>query len=100
MRGERGAVLGFAMMAAFVASIVAYLILQLATSQARHAQFYRNHASARYASEYGLVWARQQLLVDPNFCVANQTLPLNGMTVTVNVTNCAPPHTITSQVTY
>ena len=89
---EHGAVLGVAIMTAIVCSVVAYLILFLATSQARQARFYHQRVRARYATEAAIIWAQQRLRADPNFpgtldCrIAGPTI--EGYPTQVTVTSC------------
>ena len=89
---ERGAVLGVAIMTAIVCSVVAYLILFLATSQARQARFYHRRVRARYATEAAIVWAQQQLRANPAFCMTDGNGPLlEGLEeyqTKVTVTSC------------
>jgi len=104
--GERGAVLGFAIMTAFLASLAAYAMLVIAASQAQHARFHREHASARHAAEAGLVWARERLTREfaggPTFCGTPGPPDINGMSVEVTVSPCPGgwPRTVSSTVTY
>ncbi|MBI3331018.1 MAG: hypothetical protein HYZ96_02780 [Candidatus Omnitrophica bacterium] len=103
MRRERGAVLGAAIMAAFLASIFSYLILQIAISQARQARFHEGHVTARHAAEAGIVLAYERLtrevLDGTPYC--GGPLTVEGLTVNVTVAPCAGwPRTVSAQVTY
>ena len=101
-RGERGAVLGFAIMTAFLASLVSYAMLGLAVSQTRHATFHRGHAIALHAAEVGLVWGQQRLMSNPAYCGAPDPPAINGIAVDVTVAPCVgpAPRTVTAKVIY
>ena len=89
LREERGAVLGASILTALVCSVIAYLVMFLAVSQARQARFYHQRVRARYATEAAIVWAQQQLRANPAFCLTNGNGPLlEGYQTTVTVTNC------------
>jgi Tfp pilus assembly protein PilX len=64
-RSERGSALGLVVATALLSSMGAYVMLQLANSQAQQAQFHRNRMRARYAAEAGFVWAKQRLEASP-----------------------------------
>ena len=98
-RRERGAILGLALIIAFLASLAAYTLLSVAASQAMHGRFHREHASARHAAEAGLVSAYQQLVTSNGAYCGTNTQVINGMTVTVTVT-CGAPNTVTAGVVY
>lgn len=105
MRGERGAVLGAALMAAFLASIASYLILQMAISQARQARFHEGHVTARHAAEAGIVWAYERLFADITWSdpAGDVDLVIAGLNVDVAVPACgAPPcpRSVQVRVTY
>ena len=102
LRNHRGAVLGVAILTALVSSVAAYIILMLALTQARLARFHRERIRARYAAEAGVIWAQQQLWTTPGYCGNPPPPSLNGLTVTVSVTNCEAglDHTVKAQVTY
>jgi len=90
---ERGNTLGVSILTAIICSIAAYLILFLATGQARHARFYRQRVRARYAAEAAIVWAQQRLRADPTYCNTSNPPPLEGYQVQVTVTNCGAGNT-------
>lgn len=106
---EQGLALGLAIMTALVFAIFAYALLMMAASQARHAKFYRTRAGARDVSEAALVFAREQLMADPNYCPTspvNLDLNWDGIPdpppVNIAVTNCGAgnSHLISAQVIY
>lgn len=105
MRKERGAVLALAVGVAFIASVSAFVILQLAIASSRRAQFYREQSHARYAAEAGIIWAQQRLWADPNYC-GNPDPPSATFTPAVNVdvtvSNCGAGnlHVVNATVTY
>ena len=81
--------LGASILTALVCSVIAYLVVFLAVSQARQARFYHRRVRARYATEAALVWAQQKLRADPAFCMTNGDGPAVGDYQTkVTVTNC------------
>jgi len=82
MRNKRGAALGIAIIAALITGIAAYTILIVAMSQARQSGFTGARAKARYAAEAALVWAHQQLSLNPNTTFPI-TRPFFGISVTL-----------------
>ena len=105
---ERGLALALAIMTALVCGIFAYALLLMATSQARHARFYRSRSRSLAASEAGLVYAREQLLRvptwcgDPGFLFDSDDDGVKETTVVITVTNCGAgnSHAISAQVVY
>jgi Tfp pilus assembly protein PilX len=103
---ERAAVLGLALLASVLASIMAFTVLQVAMSQARIGQFYYDRTRSRYAAEAGIVWAQQRLRADPAFTDlldGTADIVLDGIGVDVGVPGCAPApcrQTIQAKVVY
>ena len=114
---QRGlALLGFVVAMATLASIAAYAILFVATSQARLGQFSRERMSSRNLAEAGLVIAMQKLWVDPNYptcptpgttVTTTETVHTSGVitpdpTVEITVTNCGAGnlHTLRARAAY
>ena len=107
--------MSMAMMAAVVGSITAYVVLFIATAQARMGEVVSRRATARASAEAGLVIATQKLwneatLPYPQGCPAGATQTVTEQVntatgpqpVQITVTNCGSgnPHTLTAQVTY
>ena len=102
---ERGIVLGIVIITAVIFSIAAYAMLFVAMShRQRIKEFDVDRLRARYAAEAGLVWAQEQLWDDPPppFCGGVPPFsPINGLNVTVAVSNCGgPTHQLRASVTY
>ena len=94
VRKERGTVLAVAILTAIVCSVTAYLVLFLAISQARQARFYHQRVRARYATEAAIVWAQDQLRINPAYCPNWANAPvMEGFQVQVTVTNCGANNT-------
>jgi hypothetical protein len=104
MRTERGAALSIAVITAILCAIGAYVVLMMATAQARHGKFFRQRNEARYVAEAGTVLAMQKLWNNPAYCGGPETVATPGGTtgVTVSVTNCGATnaHTISVGVSY
>lgn len=64
---ERGAALAFIIVTGLVASVVAYSLLFMATSQARQARVIPDRMEARYVAEAGLVIALERLQSDSTY---------------------------------
>ncbi len=101
---ERGIVLGIVIITAVIFSIAALGMLTVAMNQRQRVKVFDvNRLRARYAAEAGVVWAQEQLWENKNYCGAPQPpSPINGLTVTVAVTNCGAnnTHRITARVNY
>jgi hypothetical protein len=63
-RSRRGMILGFAILSAFIASLISYMMLAVVVSGSRQARYFRNRQISRYLAEAGLVWAQQQIAVN------------------------------------
>lgn len=105
MRNERGAALMIAGVTAVLCAVGAYVVLLMATAQARHGKFFRQRTTARYAAEAALVQAMQKLWVSPAYCGGTENVNVPGGTepVVVTVTNCGaavPGKTISAKATY
>jgi len=117
MTRQRGSAMAVILVGALIASIAAYSVLLMTTSQSHQAQFTRKRMQTRYLVEAGYVLANQQLLANPNYpgCVTPGTTPpaviefidTNGdgvaaapdPTVTITVTNCGLGNTHQIDVT-
>ena len=105
---DRGIALGVVLMTAVIFSVAAFAVLTMALSgQQRLKVLSKDHLSAQYAAEAGVVWVMQRLWNDPTYCANNTPLPsppnpINGLTVNVTVTNCGAnnPHQINAKVIY
>ena len=110
LSSNRGMVMGFAILTAFLAALSSYVMLQLVVSGAQHARYYRNRSISRYAAEAGLVWAQQQMWSGLGGCFgANPDIQIdhdgNVATPPINVdiiaTPCPPAETrLTAVVTW
>jgi len=66
---KRGAALGLVLAVAALFSIAVFVALVMVLSARQHStEFYEQRLRARYAAESGIVWAMQQLWVDPSEC--------------------------------
>jgi hypothetical protein len=63
------------MVFAVLSAISVFVTLHLAVSQAHHAKFYDDRAIARYAAEAALVWAREQIWINPMGAAAAACFP-------------------------
>jgi hypothetical protein len=107
-----GVALAAAIGAAMVFSVAAYGVLYSAMSFRSRVQFSQRNIKARYAAEAGLVWAMQQLWVNPAWTSSAGTLDLpfdvdqNGTTdategIDVIYAGCVtPPCPMQATVTY
>ena len=103
LTSERGAiVLGMTILTALLCAIACLAVLQLAIGYARQGRFFVNRTPYRFATEGGIVWAQEQLWVNPNYCGNPDPPVINGVTVDVSVTNCGAGniHTITAKASY
>ena len=85
-----------------IAAFASLAVLQLAISQTQHAKFHENRTRSRYAAEAGIVWAQQRLLNDPTYCGVPDPPAIDGIAVTVTVTNCGAgnTHAVSARVDY
>lgn len=92
LRNERGAVLTFTLVMAFLFAVAAYADIMMAVSQAEQSRFWKERPKARYASESGIVWAMQRLWEDPTWSSpagnVDFTMP-DGTPVDVIVAPCS-----------
>ena len=102
MRNERGAlVLGAAILLAVVCSVIAYVLLMMASADVMRSHRVAEGIRADYLAEAGMVWADQRLWRDPTFCPTNLPVNLEGRTVLVSVTNCGTARQqVITQVVY
>ena len=86
---ERGAILGLVTVMALACAIASYTVLMMAGSDVRQGGFYEGRTESRYAAEAGLIWAMQQLWVDPYWQSAagttDVTVDVNGRPVNVDI---------------
>ncbi len=100
---ERGAILAIVIMAAVVFAIAAFALLTITLSSRKQARdVHQQRVRAHYAAEAGLVWAMQRLWVNPAYCGSPGPPQIDGMTVTVTVSNCGAGnvHTLQATVSY
>jgi Tfp pilus assembly protein PilX len=117
---ERGFVLGMSIIMAFMFAIAAYADLMLAVSQSQHTRFWKDHPSAKYAAEAGLIIARERMinsrLLGVNYCGplgvnpwneqvdsnADDAITADDLTIQITINNCAAAsgQTVTSKVVY
>lgn len=77
MARERGSAMVIILVGALVASVAAYSVLLITTSQAHTTHFSRERMKTRYITEAGYVLATQRLLIDREY--------------PSNATNCPAP---------
>ena len=76
--GERGVVLGVVIITSVIFGIAAFGLLSFAMNQAAQTSFVsEKRTRARYAAESGLVYAMEQLWVNPNDCTLGPPGPLD-----------------------
>ena len=102
MHNERGIALGIVTVMAFVLALASAALMTVGLSRGSTSAKERKRLQARYVAEAGLVWAMQRLWVDPDFCVTNSVLDLNGVKTKVSLADCGVGNTqtITSKVVY
>lgn len=105
MHGERGAALVIAGITAILCAVGVYIVLLMATAQARHGKFFRQRNTARYAAEAAMVQAMQKLWANPAYCGGTETVAVPGGSeaVAVTVTNCGaavPGKTVRATASY
>ena len=87
---ERGFALAATVITALLCAVAAYVVLLIATSQARRAKVFQERYAARYAAEAGLVWAKEQKLwTTPTWSSgAGADVTINGFNVDINLPPC------------
>jgi len=101
MRNERGIILALLFVGAILLTTAAFAVMAISVNRLSIVRKSYDRYQSQYAAEAGLVWAMQQLWVNPSFCAAGETVVLNGRTATVNMANCGSSlATISSAVTY
>ena len=107
MRSEQGAALGIVLIIAFICAVAAYVLLFLASSEARRGRFFRDRTEARYATEAALVIAMQKLWVDPAYCGGTELIDTDGdsvgdapVVVTVTACGAGNVHQLQTRVTF
>ncbi len=119
LSGQKGYVLGMAIILSFIFAIASYGNLMLAISQGDHTRIRRAHPNARYAAEAGVVIARERLILNANDCGPlsgggdgdwTQQVDSNGdnaltaddlwVQITLSLPCPGASHTITTQVVY
>ena len=95
MGNNRGFVLMMVMGLGVLCAVAAYAMVEVALSQADHAQYYMRRIRARYAINAATVWTLQQLWQNPAYCGTAQsgadgtvTRVIDGITIAVTITNC------------
>lgn len=94
-RNCSGSILVTVMVGALICSAIAYALLYYTVILTRQSEVIRGRAQARYAAEAALIWANQQLWLDPNWSApAGVNVPLtipgvSSMQVTLPI--CAAP---------
>ena len=87
---ERGFALAATVITALLCAVAAYVILLIATSQARRAKVFQERYAARYAAEAGLVWAKEQLWANPTWSPNPGTdVTINGLAVDILLPTCS-----------
>ena len=59
--------MGLVILMALVFSVAAYAVLFMVMSLKQRAGYHEHNLRARYAAEAGMVWAMQQLWINPNW---------------------------------
>lgn len=101
MNNERGIIMAIVLVTAILFTTASFAIMAVSLSRMSVVSSAYNRYQSQYVAEAGLVWAMQQLWVNPSFCASGSTVVLNGRTATIDMSNCGTSlATISSVVTY
>ncbi len=101
MNNERGIIMAILLVTAVLFMTASFAILAVSISRISVVKKAYDRYQSQFVAEAGLVWAIQQLWVDPDFCTSTDTVILNGRTATVIMSDCGTSLvTISSVVTY
>ena len=103
---EHGFALTFAVIIALLTAVSVYAVLTMVLAQARQGNALIEQQQAQYAAEGGLVWAQQQLFVNPLWSSAagNTDVTIAGTPVDIVIPPCGanpcPPRTLQAKTQY
>lgn len=105
MNNERGIIMAILLVTAILFTTASFAVMAISLSRVSVVRTAYDRYQSQYVAEAGLVWAMQQLWVNPLFCASGipggHTVTLNGRTAEVIMSNCGTSlATISSSVTY